>query len=124
MGGVPASCCTSAVPTSVGTAQNFEGQRRNSVKIAQNAWCGYDFRFTGNFCNEEEEEVAALAGGREDCEFIPLKDSCTLSDTLQPRRAWKTGATTLWGRGAGQVQRRKGVNNCRNGGGTAVEEQR
>jgi hypothetical protein len=37
---------------------------------------------TGDFlvCDEEEEEVAALAGGHQDCDFTLLKTSCAFSD--------------------------------------------
>ena len=37
-------------------------------------------RFTSKFCDEEEEEVAALAKGCEDCNFTLLKSSGTFSD--------------------------------------------
>ena len=89
----------------MGTAERLLKMHGNDVTDMQEILDHSNADYTGNFCDEEEEEVAALAGGREDCEFTLLKDPCAFSD-MPAGRACRSGATNLWSRGAGQEQRR------------------
>ena len=78
------------------------------------------FPLTGNFlvCDEEEEEVAALAGGREGCDFTLLKNSCTFSDMSATEKGLEsTGQVTC----GAKVQGRNSVGTAQKTVSTAQE---